>query len=92
VEVADIDASVRQQFNLPPNLKGAVVTNVEEDSSVAEAGVRPGDVIQEIDRHKVNNADDAVRLSKKSNKSRVLLQVWSSGGSRLIVVNNSEHK
>jgi serine protease Do len=92
VEVADIDASVRQQFNLPPNLKGAVVTNVEEDSSVAEAGVRPGDVIQEIDRHKVNHADDAVRLSKKSNKSRVLLQVWSSGGSRLIVVNNSEHK
>jgi len=92
VEVADIDASARQQFNLPPNLKGAVVSNVEEDSSAAEAGVRPGDVIQEIDRHKVNNADDAVRLSKKSNKNRVLLQVWSSGASRLIVVNNSAQK
>jgi hypothetical protein len=33
-----------------------------------------------------------VRLSKKGSKSRVLLQVWSAGGSRLIVVNNSEQK
>jgi serine protease Do len=91
VAVADIDDSARQQFQLPKNVKGAVVTDVDEDSASYEAGLRPGDVIMEIDRKPVTNAEDAVKLSENiKNKSSILLRVWSQGATRFLVVDESK--
>ena len=92
VEVTDLDAQVRRQFHIPGNVRGALVSNVDEDSNSAEAGLRQGDVLQEIDRQAVNNADDAVGLSKKAKGDRVLLRIWREGGSSYIVVNNRKEK
>src|SRR5664280_1289837 len=93
VEVTDLDAQVRRQFHIPANVRGALVSNVDEDSNSAEAGLRQGDVLQEIDRQAVNNADDAVGLSKKAKGDRVLLRIWREGGSSyIIVVNNKKEK
>jgi serine protease Do len=92
VEVTDLDAQVRRQFHIPGNVRGALVSNVDEDSNSAEAGLRQGDVLQEIDRRAVNNADDAVGLSKKAKGDRVLLRIWREGGSSYIVVNNRKEK
>jgi len=63
VEVTDLDTRTRRQLDIPNTTRGALVTNVEEDSNASEAGLRPGDVILEIDRQPVHNADDAVALS-----------------------------
>jgi serine protease Do len=97
VEVSDLDARTRRQFGVPTNIKGALVTNVDPDSPSAEAGLRPGDVILEIEREAVRSADDAVALSEKVTKDQVLLRIWSSGGggpggTRYIVVDNSKEK
>lgn len=97
VEVADIDRAARRQFGIPAALQGAVVVNVDENSSAAEAGLRPGDVILEINRQPVRNAQDAVTLSQKPKGAQVLLRVWSQGpngqsGTRYIVVENPKHK
>ncbi len=98
VEVGDIDSSARQQYNLPSSVHGAVVTSVEEDSNSAEAGVREGDVIQEINREPVRTADDAVRLSDQAHGKRVTLRIWraNSGGgggsSFYITVDNTKKK
>jgi serine protease Do len=91
VVVADIDSTVRQQFELPRDLKGAVVTDVDPDSASFAAGLRPGDVILEIDRKPVNNAEEAVRLSENvKDKASILLRVWSKGGSHYLVVDESK--
>ena len=91
VVVADLDANMRQQFDLPRDIKGAVVTDVEQDSASYAAGLRPGDVILEIDRKPVTNAEDAVKLSENiKNKSSILLRVWSKGGSHYLVVDESK--
>jgi serine protease Do len=99
VEVADIDSSSRQQYNIPAGVRGAVVTSVDENSNSAEAGLREGDVIQEINRQVVHSADDAVRLSEKAQGSRVLLKIWRAstegpggGGSFYITVDNTKRK
>jgi len=100
VEVGDIDSSARQQYGIPNNVRGAVVTSVDENSNSAEAGVREGDVIQEINREPVRTADDAVKLSDKAHGKRVLLKVWRAGngnggggsGSFYITVDNAKKK
>ena len=53
VAVTDLDSRIRQQFNIPSSVKGAVVRDVEEGSAAAEAGLKPGDVILEINRQRV---------------------------------------
>lgn len=96
VEVADIDSNSRQQYDIPASIQGAVVSSVDEDSNSADAGLREGDVIQEINRAVVKNADDAVRLSEKAHGARVLLKIWrqnnNRGGSFYITVDNTKRK
>jgi S1-C subfamily serine protease len=90
VEVTDVDSSARRQLNLPTSVSGALVTSVEPDSNSAEAGLHQGDVILEIDRHPVRNADDAVELAKQAKDKRVGLRIWREGGSLLLSVDNSK--
>jgi serine protease Do len=90
VTVGDLDPAMARQFNLPRSLQGAVVMDVEQDSAAFEAGLRAGDVIQEINRRPVRNAEDAVELTKNTKDKSVLLRVWSRGGSRYIVVDESK--
>jgi serine protease Do len=90
VGVADLDGRMRQQYELPENVKGVVITEVSPDSKAAEAGLQPGDVIQEINRKAVKTADEAVRLTGKGAEKVTLLRVWRSGGSRYVVVDESE--
>jgi serine protease Do len=92
VEVSDIDAEARRQFNIGAGIRGALVTNVDEDSNAAEADLRAGDVIQEINHQPVRNADDAVELSKKAMGDRVLLRVARGRSSFYLTVNNSKTK
>ena len=65
VGVSDLDQQAREQFKVPDDVKGAVVTEVQPDSAAAEAGLKPGDIIQEINRHPVKNAEEAVQLDGK---------------------------
>jgi serine protease Do len=92
-----LDDATRRQLEIPRTVRGALVTNVDPDSSAAEAGLRQGDVILEINRQPVHTADDAVNLSEKIKGDRVLLRVWSrgagsQGGTRYVVVENPKRK
>jgi len=93
VEVADLDQQAHQQFNVPKNVKGAVVTQVDPSSPAAEAGLKPGVVIQEINHQPVKSADEAVKLTEKSDKNkRTLVRVWDNGGSHYVVVDESKNE
>lgn len=67
-----------REYDIPDNVRGAIVTNIDPDSASYRKGIRPGDVILEIDRNPVRNGDDAVELSKNL-KSSVLLRIWRNG-------------
>lgn len=96
VEVADLEAQIRRELGIPNTIRGALVTNVDPTSNSAEAGLRPGDVIQEINRTPVSSAQEAVELSEKAQGDRILLRVWSNrggtGGSRYVTVSNLKAK
>ncbi len=90
VAVADLDRDTRQQLNVPGNLGGVVVTEVAPDSAAAKVGLRPGDVIQEINRQKVKDAEQAVEMTKKTDEKKTLLRVWRDGSSRFVVVDETK--
>ena len=90
VGVTDLDSQARQQFHIPEKVKGAVVTEVDPGSASAEAGLKQGDVIMEINRHSVASADDAVKLTEHAKEKTTLLHVWSGNGSRYMVVDESK--
>jgi serine protease Do len=89
VAVENLDAQGRRQFHIPNHVRGALVIEVEPSSSAALAGLRAGDVILEINRQPVSSADEAVELSERGKGGRVLLRVWSNGGSRYVVVESA---
>ena len=92
VTVGDIDSAARSQFNIPDRVKGALITEVDPDSASYEAGLRPGDVIQEIDHKRVTNAAEAVEVSKHVKTKQVLVRFWSRGGSDYVVVDEGKSK
>jgi len=58
VSVANLDAGSAHDLGLPANTRGVVVTNVSPSSQAADAGLRKGDVIQEVNRKPVKNTSD----------------------------------
>ena len=71
---------------MPNDLKGAVVTDVDQDSAAYDAGIRPGSVIEEINHKPVGSADDAVKFTENLKSKKILLKLWSDGGSHYVVV------
>jgi serine protease Do len=96
VEVTDLDAQARSEANVPSNVRGALVTNVDQDSNAAEAGLRAGDVIIQINRQPVHTADEAVAASEKAKGDRILLRIWRGGEGRggmlFLSVDNTKRK
>lgn len=79
ITVENLDSNSVRQLNLTSD-KGALVTDVEAGSPADEGGVRPGDVIREINHKPVNNASDlksALREIKSG--STVLLSIIRQG-------------
>jgi serine protease Do len=89
VGVGDLDANTRSELNLPDRLTGAVITEVAPDSAAARAGLKPGDVILEINRHPVDSARSAVDLSQNAVGKRTLVKLWSHGNTVYVVVDEA---
>ncbi|MEI6351788.1 MAG: Do family serine endopeptidase [Verrucomicrobiota bacterium] len=91
ITVGDLNNENRQAIQAPAGLQGAIVTAVDSDSPGYSAGIRQGQVIEEINRQPVKNAAEAVRLSEALKKGEsVLLRVWSEGQSRYVTVGEKE--
>jgi serine protease Do len=90
VTVSGLDQQTRQELKVPENVQGVVITEIQPDSPAAEAGLKQGDVIQEINRHPVKTADEAVRMTENTKDKVTLLRIWSNGGSHFVVVDENK--
>ena len=74
LELADPSPTLRQRFEISAD-SGAVVLNVEPGSPAAEAGMRPGDVIEQVGDEPVANAAEAARKLSAGLEKGVRLRV-----------------
>lgn len=85
--VDNLTPDLRSQLNIPSQIEGAAVQNVRPASPADEAGLTPGDVILEINRHPVDTADKFVNEVHAAPAGKdILLLVWSRGGTTYRVV------
>jgi serine protease Do len=79
--MSDITPDVRQQLNLPDDVKGAAIQSVRPGSPAEDAGLQPGDIIVQVNRHDVDSASQTIASVRSVPAGQdVLLLVWSNGG------------
>ena len=82
IEVGNLTAEARQQFNVPEQVHGVVVQNVRSGSPADDAGLQPGDVILEVNRKPAESASQfASAVHQDKDGKELLMLVWSKGNS-----------
>jgi serine protease Do len=91
LDLADINDDLRKKYDIKDNVKGAVVTAVEQNSFAAEKQMKPGDTIVEISQVAVASAADVQKrvdqLKKEGRKSALFLVANKDGETRFVALN-----
>ena len=77
---------VASSLGLERGTRGAVVTDVVKGSPAEAAGLKPGDVVVEVDRRPVGSSEEAVTALRAPQKTGHLLRVRGPGGTRFITI------
>lgn len=78
LRVSELNDSLREQFRVPDDVSGVIVTGVRPDSAAANAGLRPGAVILEVEGQDIRDADelrDKIEDAKEAGKEAVLMRM-----------------
>jgi serine protease Do len=79
------------RFGLADNAQGALVTNVQPNSTAAKSGLRPGDLITRVGDKNVATADDAAEALDKLDLTKgVALNVTNKDGQRFVFVKSGK--
>ncbi len=84
-----ITPELRERFGLAEKTDGVVITEVDSEGSAAEKGLKPGDVIVEVDQEKVDSpAQVAERVKKAKDEGYrvVTLLVFRQGDFQWVAV------
>jgi len=85
--VQELTPQLAQQLGLEPGTTGVVISNIQEGSPAANAGLRPGDLITEVNRTAIKNMTDYQQALQKVKKGEsLLLLIKRAGGSLYIVL------
>ncbi len=90
VAVTNVTDDIRTALNLPKEVQGAVIADIDADSPAAKAGLREGDVIQEVNKQPVKSSKDLVAISKKLKPNdKILIRVYSQGRSGYVALDGN---
>ena len=85
----EINNGVRAQFNLPKASKGLLVVQIEAEGEAAKQGVRPGDIILEVNQNAMRTVDDvnaALAEAKKAGHAFALMRIQRAENVQFITV------
>lgn len=85
LRVAPLDRAVRSRQEIPKRIKGVVVRSIDQGSPARRYGLRPGDVIVEVNRRATPNLKAFNRAVKATGK-RLLLLVYRDGNTIFLAV------
>ena len=87
--LAPVTDETRQQFGLAEDAQGVVIADLEQDSALADQGVRPGDVIERINDRKVANPNDVAKAldeARADKRSVAVMLIARDGNDHFVAV------
>ena len=84
IVVQPMTPELAAELKLPGNTQGLVVMSVDPAGAAADAGIKTGDVIAEVNRQPVKSVDD-MRAALNKSGSRPILILLNRGGHTLFV-------
>ena len=87
--LSSITNDLRDRFVIGDDVKGVVITEVDDDSAAAEKGIRAGDIIVEVAQEEVSSPGqilEKVKEARDSNRKSVLLLVQRSDDLRFVAL------
>jgi serine protease Do len=85
IEVKNLTPQLRSQANVPASVNGVIVTRVDPSSGVAQE-LRPGDVIEQINRQPVANVDEFQSLISRLDPDRPVMVGMARNRQRSFVI------
>jgi serine protease Do len=86
VIVDDLDEETRSSLQVDKAVKGVLVKSVKDGAAAAEAGLRPGMIITQIDQSDVTTLDEARKVVEGFEGDVLLLQVYLAGRRDILAV------
>jgi serine protease Do len=91
LSVGDLSPAAHGQMQIPNDVHGAIVEDVQPGSPADNAGLQRGDVIAEVNRHPQQSAAEVAQaLSGIPKGQDALVLVWSNGGSTFRVLHPTQ--
>jgi serine protease Do len=89
MELQPLTPELRKKLDVPAEInQGVVITDMDSRSEAARAGLRPGDVVLELNRTKVASPADLQRIWQ-STKGNLLALVLRKGTTNYVVIKRS---
>lgn len=95
IKLSLITPELRDRYKINKDAKGVVIVSVAVDSTAAEIGLRPGDVIVEANQKEVTKPEDFGKIieeAKKEKRKNVLLFVTRGEDPRYLPLNIEEEE
>jgi Do/DeqQ family serine protease len=86
VSVAPVTPEIASRLGIPAATKGLVVQDVDPDGRAMDAGIRSGDVIQEVNRRQVASVTDLRAALRQSSDRPALLLINRQGADIFVTV------
>lgn len=86
ISVQTLTPELAQQAGVTDNVRGVIVTDVDQSGPAAEAGLGRGIVITAVNRHPVANAQEFKREMNQAGDKPALLTISQGGAVALVVV------
>jgi len=87
LKLAELTPENRDKYQIGTDQKGVLITDVDNASPAAERGLKPGDIIVEVQQEEVKTPTevrDRVEKVRKANRKSVLMLVQTNDGLRWV--------
>jgi S1-C subfamily serine protease len=85
LQVKELNTALRQEFNIPSNISGLVVSQVGLGSAAERSGVQPGDIITEINRTKIGDLGQYHSVISTAKKDEAIVLLLNRRGNELLI-------
>lgn len=90
LSVESLTPQIARQLKLPVGASGVVVAEVQDGSRADDAGLRRGDLIQQVNRQPVDNVAEFERLMKQGGGKPAVLLVNRNGHASFVAIERGD--